>query len=294
MEIKWLKSFVTAVECGNFRLAAEKLYISQPSITVHIHQLEESLQISLYERNHTQLTLTDEGQYYYYLAKDILKKIEDSKRKLSLYSVQKRTLLKVAISPILVETNLPNILFQFTLRNPNFEIQIIVEDSKYMDEIILKDEVNLAIGIGTSKQTIIHSEKLCSSPMQLIYPKGQDSSTSKRLIQLEDLFERYPLFTGHLDEAVSFEAQLELHFPTMRKMNISQSYIVKQFVKDGLGMAFLPNFIVYQEAKNGLYNIFHFDRFLLPTIDLYIRHIKENEKITPLLETIRNSYNSIK
>ncbi|HWL22833.1 MAG TPA: LysR family transcriptional regulator, partial [Ureibacillus sp.] len=42
MEIKWLRSFVTAVECGNFRLAAEKLYISQPSITVHIHQLEES------------------------------------------------------------------------------------------------------------------------------------------------------------------------------------------------------------------------------------------------------------
>lgn len=289
MEIKWLKSFVTAVEFGNFRLAAEKLYISQPSISVHIHQLEESLQISLYERNHTQLTLTDEGQYYFNLAKDILKKIDDSKRELNLYSVQKRTLLKVAISPILVETNLPNLLFRFSFENPIVNIQIIVEDSKHMDNLILKDEVDLAICIGKSKQTIIHSEKLSSSPLQLIYPREHGNP---RL--LNDLFESYPLFTGHLEEAVSIEAQLDIHFPSIRKMNISQSYIVKQFVKDGLGLAFLPKSIVYEEAMDGQFNIYHFDRFLLPTVDLYIRHIKENEKITPLLEKIRESYISIK
>jgi len=289
MEIKWLRSFVTAVECGNFRLAAEKLYISQPSITVHIHQLEESLQIALYERNHTQLTLTDEGQYYYVMAKDILKKIEDSKRELSLFSVQKRTLLKVAISPILVETNLPHLLFQFSVENPEYEIQMMVEDSKHMDELILKDEANLAICIGTSKQTIIHSEKLSSSPLQLIYPIDQ-IETEEKPIQLDELFQRYSLFTGHLDEAVSIEALLDMHFPSIRKMKISQSYIVKRFVKDGLGMAFLPKSIVQKDAMDGHFNIYHFDRFLLPTVDLYIRHIKENEKITLLLQTIRKSF----
>lgn len=288
MEIKWLNSFVTAVECGNFRLAAEKLYISQPSITVHIHQLEENLQIKLYERNHTQLTLTDEGQYYYFLAKDILKKIEDSKRELSLYSVQKRTLLKVAISPILVETNLPNILLQLSMEYPEYEIQIIVEDSKNMDELILSDSVNLAICIGKSKQTLIHSEKLFSSPLQLIYPSnfniGHDMNK-----QLDQLFEKYPLFTGHLDEAVSIEAVLETFVPLIRKMNISQSYIIRQFIKNGLGIAFLPKFLVDKEVNEELINIFYFDRFLLPTVDLYIRHIKENEKIVHVLEIIRNS-----
>lgn len=288
MEIKWLKSFVTAVECGNFRLAAEKLYISQPSITVHIHLLEESLQISLYERKHTQLTLTDEGQFYYFLAKDILKKIEDSKRELNLYSVQKRTLLKVAISPILVETNLPHILLQFSTENLEYEIEIIVEDSKKMDELILKDEANLAICIGTSKQSIIHSEKLYSSPLQLIYPNNQDTKLDK-VMQLYKLFESYPLFTGHLEEAISIEALLDIQFPSIRKLNISQSYIIKQFVKDGLGMAFLPKSIVHKEVTEELFNLFHFDRFLLPTVDLYIRHIKENEKIVPLLQKIRAS-----
>lgn len=60
METKWLKSFVVAGKTENFREAAEILYISQPSITVHIHQLEDYLQIQLFKRESGKVALTEE------------------------------------------------------------------------------------------------------------------------------------------------------------------------------------------------------------------------------------------
>ena len=101
MELKWLTTFVNVYELGNFRLAAEKLYISQPSITVHIKLLEESLQVSLFERNHTQVKLTDEGKYFYKLAKDILEQVNQSKRAIQAYSNEQKIRITVALSPLL-------------------------------------------------------------------------------------------------------------------------------------------------------------------------------------------------
>ncbi|MGE7913714.1 LysR family transcriptional regulator [Lysinibacillus xylanilyticus] len=42
MDYKWIQSFIVAAKSCNFRMAAEELHLSQPSITVHIHQLEQS------------------------------------------------------------------------------------------------------------------------------------------------------------------------------------------------------------------------------------------------------------
>lgn len=69
MDLKWLKTFVTVYEEGNFRAAAEKLFISQPSITVHIKALEEALQVALFQREHTKVSVTTVGEHYYPIAK---------------------------------------------------------------------------------------------------------------------------------------------------------------------------------------------------------------------------------
>ncbi|MEH6943321.1 LysR family transcriptional regulator [Bacillus sp. JJ722] len=60
MEIKWLKSFIIAAKTQNFREAAELLYISQPSITVHLQQLETELQTQLFHRESSRVTLTED------------------------------------------------------------------------------------------------------------------------------------------------------------------------------------------------------------------------------------------
>ncbi|MGE7625090.1 LysR family transcriptional regulator [Viridibacillus sp. NPDC096237] len=291
--MKWLKTFITAAETENFRTAAEKLYISQPSITVHIQQLEEVLSVQLFKRNHTQIQLTKEGKQFYELATTILNMVDESKREIRLFATQSKILLTVALSPLLVETNLPNLIYQFSADFPQYEIEIIVEDSKYIDDVLLSDKSHLAICIDKSNHAIIHSEKIGSSTLQLIYPLNHSDDEIVTYNQFQELTKKYPLFTGHLEEAIQIETLLDSQFPTLRKMKITQSHIIKQFVKDGLGMAFLPKFIIYNGLKEKEFKSLHFDLFLLPTIDLYMRYDKENEKIQPLLQIIRNNFINI-
>lgn len=289
MEIKWLKTFTTAVETGNFRLAAEKLFISQPSITVHIKQLEESLNVQLFERHHTQIKLTPEGRFFYPLALTILKNVDDSSQAVQLHAQQKKIQLAVALSPLIAEINLPKIIYQFSIHYPQYEIDLIVEDSKYMDELLLTNQVQLALCIGKSKVKKIHSEKIGSSTLQLIYPKQATKENATDYTHLQQLIEKYPLFSGHLEVSTEAEVLLQKEFPQLRKRTIKQSHIIQQFVKDGLGMAFLPASLIEKDLKNGFLTAAYFTLFPLPTVDLYMRHHRGDEKLLPLLQVIREA-----
>ena len=290
MDFKWIQSFVVAAKTGNFREAADQLFISQPSITVHIQQLEESLQVKLFKREHTKISLTDEGEFFLKQANEIIKKVEESKRTTQLFSKQKKTEITVVLSPLLTETNLPHIIYQFLMEHPEYDIRISVEDSELIDEQLLSNKAHIGIGIGKSKYGSIHSEKIISSPMQLVCPLDSQDDETGGYYELTNIFAKYPLFTGHLKESILIEPLLLKHFSTVRLMSISQCYIVKRFVKDGLGMAFLPKSIIYKEMMEGRYNIIDFDLFECPTVDLYMKYFKENDQIIPLLDKIRTSH----
>lgn len=64
MELNWLRTFIAASQTRNFRKASEQLYISQPSVSVHIKQLEKELGVALFERSNKKVALTEAGRYF--------------------------------------------------------------------------------------------------------------------------------------------------------------------------------------------------------------------------------------
>ncbi|EFE46619.1 hypothetical protein HMPREF0863_01532 [Erysipelotrichaceae bacterium 5_2_54FAA] len=67
-----LKNFVEVADCGSINKAAEKLYISQPSLSRSIHALEEEMGRKLFIRSNRGITLTPTGNLLYYYARSIL------------------------------------------------------------------------------------------------------------------------------------------------------------------------------------------------------------------------------
>jgi DNA-binding transcriptional LysR family regulator len=57
-----LKVFYTVARRKSFTKAAEELYITQPAVTRHIHELEHHFKLKLFERNGNQIQLTPEGK----------------------------------------------------------------------------------------------------------------------------------------------------------------------------------------------------------------------------------------
>src|SRR5690606_19630953 len=113
VEFQWLKTFIVAAETRNFRQASEKLIISQPSVTVHIRQLEEHLSVKLFDRINNRVTLTDTGKLFYKEAKQLVEQMEESINRVHTFAQGFRKNWTIAISPLMAETILPYILRTF-------------------------------------------------------------------------------------------------------------------------------------------------------------------------------------
>ena len=291
METKWLKSFVVAGKTENFREAAEILYISQPSITVHMQQLEDYLQIRLFNRENGKVTLTEEGKFFLTEAEEILNKMEQGKQNLKLFSEKKNVKINIVISPILVESILPRLIYQFMIENPTFEVSLMVEESERIEGLIQSGQANIGIGLTPSVSDFIHHELIHTSPLEFVVPLDQYDDETGINYDIEELFRNYPFFTNHISSITpSINLLVKNHFSFVKSIAIPHSYIVKRFIKDGLGISFLPKLIIRREMMEGRFNVIPFTEFELPQVKIYMQY-KLNDRNTVLIrEKILSSY----
>lgn len=290
METKWLKSFLVAAKTENFRKASEMLHLSQPSITVHIQQLEEYLEVQLFERNHARVKLTPTGRHFLPEARAILEVMEKSVQEVRNYAEQRKTQLTIVISPMLVETIIPHLIYQFSVENAACDVILLVEESHKMDALLLNGEAQIALGLLPSNNRMITSRKFHESPLQLVVPLDEYDDETGQIIEIADLFRHYPLFTDHIATiSPSLNLLVKSHFPYARTISISQSYVVKRFIRDGLGISFLPRHIVRREMMEGRFNIVPFEEFELPTVQTYLHFINPTEEAERLIQMIVNA-----
>lgn len=291
METKWLKSFVVAGKTENFREAAQILFISQPSITVHIQQLEEYLQTQLFNRENGKVALTEEGKFFLADAEEILAKMEQGKQNLKLFSEKKNVKINIVISPMLVESTIPQIIYQFMIENPTYEVTLMVEESERIEGLLQSGQAHIGIGLNPGASDFIQNEFIHSSPMQFVIPLDQYDDETGITFDVEELFKTYPFFTNHISSIFpSINVLVKNRFSFVKPISIPQSYIVKRFIKDGLGISFLPKLIIHREMMEGRFNVMPFNEFELPAVKIYMQY-KLNDGNTSLLkEKILNSY----
>lgn len=91
MEIKQIKYFYEIANTGSINETAKRLNMSQPPLTYQIHQLEEELQIQLFERSQKGVTLTKAGKLFYDRCSNVLNYIDSTKQEMKQFG-QKETL----------------------------------------------------------------------------------------------------------------------------------------------------------------------------------------------------------
>ena len=72
MELKWLKDFLALCEVGNFRVAAQQRYVSQPAFSRRIQSLEAWIEAPLINRSGKPSQLTQAGKLFYPIAQEIV------------------------------------------------------------------------------------------------------------------------------------------------------------------------------------------------------------------------------
>ncbi|MDR0139532.1 LysR family transcriptional regulator [Metabacillus idriensis] len=252
MEFTWLQTFVTAAECENFRRTAEILYISQPSVSVHIKLLEKELGVGLFERDGRKIRLTEEGRVYLKHAKELLAVYQNGLVNLQSFQQGFTSQFTLAISPLIADTILPYVLKKYCNQYPQVEISVKIIESSEIEEAVRNDKVDLGLSCLGGTHPDINCQLLYKDKVLLVAPHdGMDSERALPMDEEEVLTSNYLLTHNHPVYWDSLCRAVKANYPGIRMMEVSQIHITKRFIVEGLGVSFLPASTVRREMLEG-------------------------------------------
>ena len=179
MELKQLQSFCAVVQYRSFTKAAEKLYLSQPTVSTHIRQLEEEFGSRLIVRTTKSIEVTPRGQELYACACGIVHLRDDLLRS---WSDEDEKIIRIGASTIPSAYILPQILPAFRREHPAPQFHVFQSDSEGIAEGLLTGSFDVGL-IGAR----IHEEALELTPFYepefSLKPKLQTNSVKSGLSQ---------------------------------------------------------------------------------------------------------------
>lgn len=251
IDTRTIETFILAAEHENFRVVAEKLYVTQPAITLQMKQLERELGGKLFIKDGRNITLTAFGRLCYRQAKEIIAQYDKSIATINRYKQGYNQTIRIAISPMFTDTILPGILREYTTHFPHVELSIRVLESVEIAELIERGEVDIGLscmpGPSSVMSVMFHKESV-----SLVCKHDGYDAESGPIIDAKNLLEENILFTdNHPTYWSSLKAQLKKEIPTLKLMKVNQTYATKRFVLEGIGVSFLPKSIISREKMEG-------------------------------------------
>src|SRR5450830_372783 len=145
MELRHLRYFVAVAEEKNFTRASKRLFIAQPPLSRQIQQLEEELEVSLFERGSRPLELTEAGRFFYAHAQQLLGKAADLKSMTQRVGKIERTVSIGFVASTLYGL-LPKIIRRFRAEYNGIEISL--HEMTTMQQIKALKEGRIDVGFG--------------------------------------------------------------------------------------------------------------------------------------------------
>lgn len=244
MRLDYIKSFIGVVNYKSFSLAAKYLYLSQPTISTHIKQLEAELGVQLLVRSTKDVLLSEEGKVFYPYALQLLETENKALNQLRKSENIGAGTVSIAASSVPCYYMLPQFLGYFRSQNESVSFKVIEGDSGNVLQKLLDFEVEIGIGSLNSGSEKIYSEVLFEDEIVLITPNTQKYRNMNGRFPMEQLKkERFitreigsgtKTFTENLEMELQLESQ-NLHVAAQ----FQSSEMVRRAVEAGTGVAFI-------------------------------------------------------
>jgi len=262
MELKHILSFATVVRLGSFSRAAEELYIAQPTISLHVRQLEEELQTKLLIRTTKSLELTEKGKEVYECAVSILQLRDRIAEKCS---GGERRIIRLGASTIPSAYILPEILPAFVERHHATYFTIDQGDSRSVTEKLAEGVIDIGLtGMKPTSSEII-GEPFYEDTVVIITPvrepfltmKESNSATFQRLFEEPVILREEG--SGSLKAADAFLANAgydgsELHVAA----RTNDPEAIKNLVAGGLGVSMISSKAAENYSRENRVLVFEF------------------------------------
>ncbi|MGL6200694.1 MAG: LysR family transcriptional regulator [Lachnospiraceae bacterium] len=225
MTIQQLKYIITVVECGTISQAANKLFISQPSLTNAIRDIEEEMQISIFGRTNRGVVLTPEGEEFIGYARQVLEQTALMEEKYKGSSTIKELCISTQHYSFAVNAFV-DVIKQYTADSYNFRLretqthEIIDDVARLKSElgIIYINDFNRAVISKLLKERqLVFEELFMAAPH--VFISSRHPLAGQEVIKLADL-EDYPYLSFEQGAYNSFYFSEEILSTVSHRKNI--------------------------------------------------------------------------
>lgn len=297
MEFRQLEAFVNAVKYKSFSKAADATFLTQPTISTHVSNLETELGVRLLNRKGREISLTHEGQEFYSYAMELLNTRERAINQLHSFSKELEGILEIQTSSIPGHSFLPMLMDEFHKKNPKVRFYVEQTDSRTVNDNLISQRGEIGFTGYKGSQGLIY-EPIFYDEMVLITPDSEKYRSYKNGEEIPvELFIDDPFVLREDGSGTKQEMEKALidgkavfrDVDVVARMTNMSS--VKQVVSRGLGISIVSEQVVKDSAeseriryfrikglekKRCFYVAYNRSAVLSPTAEAFLQFVQES------------------
>ena len=243
MDLWQLKVFCKVVDTKSFSKAGGAVYLSQPTVSSHIKDLEKSIGCQLIDRLPKKAVPTKAGELLYGYAKKLLALRDEAETALAEFQGVVKGQLAIGGSTIPGVYILPQIVGKFTRKYPAVKISVALGDTDIVIDKILSGELELGVVGAQAEDDSIDQDLLFQDEMRLIVPASHKWAKRKPLASMSCRKNRLLYGKAVRVRSNPFSEALNRKVSSIRKLNVTaemgSTEAVRQAVKAEAGVSII-------------------------------------------------------
>jgi len=249
-----LKVFYTVALRLNFTKAATELYITQPAVSKHIQELEETYKTKLFERNGSKIALTPAGKILLKYTKSIFDIYREIDFEMSSFNKERQGLLRLGASTTISQYIISPVLANFHQKQKDIKVNLLNGNTEQIENALINKEIEIGIVEGQSKNQSIKYIPFLKDELVLVC-NSKNPLVQQNEISVNDLksmkFITRERGSGTLEVIEFALKKAGLKFNDLQiEMQLGSTESIKSYLLNSDCFAFMSIHAVNKELKN--------------------------------------------
>ncbi|MDA8227113.1 MAG: LysR family transcriptional regulator [Desulfitobacterium hafniense] len=250
--------FKEVAETKNITLAAKKLHMSQPSISLQIQNLENQYGAKFFDRTNKGVSLTRAGEVFYEHVKNVLEILNNAQQQVSSLVEDQREVIYLGATLTIGEYVLPPILAYMSKNRPDVDFKVKIANTEAISQDVLEKRIHIGLIEGPvprHKELVV--ESFWEDELVVVVPYHHPWGTRTSITLAELPQER--LITSEVGSGTRKVMELALKERGLDPaqlnvtMELGSTQAIKQVVAAGLGIAIISALTVRRECEQHIF-----------------------------------------
>ncbi len=255
MDLHQLEIFCTLIKLRSFSRTAEALYLTQPTVSGHIKNLETELGVALLDRLGKRVIPTEAGDILYRHGLKLLEQRDQAQQEIERLSGGVSGVLTIGGSTIPGAYILPSLIGGFKKKNPSISIRLVIEDTAKVTEAVENGELCIGVVGARTTDPALEVHPFLSDELVVAVPADHPWA-SRKTIAVDELASQPFILrergSGTLRIMHERLEQAGLPLGDLQVVaEVGSSDAVRQAVKAGLGISILSIRALQDDIQGG-------------------------------------------